>query len=62
MNHPLLTLFHTRSRSAARGDAGYSTEAIVVIALLVGLAIAAFAVVTPAVTDKANQIVDALSE
>ena len=62
MNHPLPTFLRTRRRFAIRSDAGYSTEAIVVIALLVGLAIAAFAVVTPAVTDKAGEIVDALSE
>ncbi|GAB3474741.1 hypothetical protein [Nocardiopsis coralliicola] len=48
-------------RSRRRGDAGYTTETIVVIALLVGLAIAVMAVLTPAVTDKAGEIADMLS-
>ncbi|MDA2807166.1 MULTISPECIES: hypothetical protein [Nocardiopsis] len=57
--HRSHTVFPLRPR---RPDSGYSTESVVVIALLVGLAIAVFAVLTPAVTDKADEIVSMLSE
>jgi hypothetical protein len=37
-------------------DAGYSTEAIVVTALLVALALAAFALLGPKIIDKINNL------
>ena len=38
------------------GDAGYTTETVVVIALLVALAIAAVAIITAKVLAKANSL------
>jgi hypothetical protein len=38
------------------GDAGYTTETVVVIALLVALAIAALAIITAKVIAKANSL------
>jgi hypothetical protein len=38
------------------GDAGYTTETVVVIALLVALAIAAIAIITAKVLAKANSL------
>jgi hypothetical protein len=40
----------------AEGDGGYSTEAVVVTALLVALAIAAVAIIAAKVLAKANSI------
>jgi hypothetical protein len=40
----------------AQSEAGYSTEAVVVIALLVAMAVAAVAVVSAKVLSKANGI------
>ena len=48
-----------RARLAAArraGDAGYTTETVVVTALLVALALAVIAVIATAVTGKAHQI------
>ncbi|GAA3744508.1 hypothetical protein [Salinactinospora qingdaonensis] len=39
-----------------RGDGGYSTEAVIVIALLAILAIGALSVISEAVMDKAESI------
>lgn len=44
------------THSRLRGDGGYSTETVLVTALLVALAIAAVAVITAKVMDKANSI------
>ncbi|WP_170134336.1 hypothetical protein [Murinocardiopsis flavida] len=42
--------------STRRADAGYSTEAVVVIALLAVLALGALALISDAVMDKAESI------
>ena len=42
--------------SRATSEAGYSTEAVVVTALLVGLAVAAVAIIATKVLAKANSI------
>jgi hypothetical protein len=39
-----------------RSDAGYTTETVVVIALLVAMAIAAIAIITAKVIGKANSL------
>lgn len=46
----------TRLREIARSDAGYSTETVIITALLVGLGIAAVAVITTKVMSKARGI------
>jgi len=43
-------------RARLTGDAGYTTETVVVIALLVALAIAAVAIITAKVLAKANSL------
>ena len=61
---PLLTLIslladrrhHARSQARAHPDAGYSTETVIVTALLAALAIAAVAVVAAKVLARANAI------
>jgi hypothetical protein len=61
---PHIQLLHAawvmlRNRAAAlnrRGDAGYTAETVVVIALLVALAIAAVAIVSTKVIAKANSL------
>jgi hypothetical protein len=48
-----------RQRAAAlnrRGDAGYTAETVVVIALLVALALAAVAIISAKVIAKANSL------
>jgi len=45
-----------RLRSLSRDQRGYSTEAVVVTALLVALAIAAVGIITAKVISKANAI------
>ena len=51
------TLLRGRLAQARRnGEAGYTTETVVVIALLVALAIAAVAIITAKVLAKANSI------
>ena len=50
-------LLRGRLAQARRGgDAGYTTETVVVIALLVALAIAAIAIITAKVLAKANSL------
>lgn len=44
------------ARARLQGDAGYTTETVVVIALLVALAIAAVAIITAKVLAKANSL------
>ncbi|MFD9735708.1 hypothetical protein [Umezawaea sp. NPDC059074] len=43
-------------RRLSRDEGGYSTEAVVVTALLAGLAIAVIAIIVVKVTEKANGI------
>jgi len=51
------TVLRGRLTQARRnGEAGYTTETVVVIALLVALAIAAVAIITAKVLAKANSI------
>ncbi len=45
-----------RHRLTARGDAGYSTEAVVVIALLVAAAIVVLGILAVKLTNRANSI------
>ena len=52
----LIRLIRTRTAELRGGDDGYSTEAVVVIALLVAMAIAAVAIITTKVLAKANGI------
>lgn len=52
----LMSLIATRTAQLRRGEDGYSTEAVVVIALLVAMAIAAVAIITTKVLAKANGI------
>ena len=48
---------HSRLTQLSRqGDAGYTTETVVVIALLVALAIAAIAIIATKVLAKANSL------
>jgi hypothetical protein len=51
----LIALIRARTR-ALHGEDGYSTEAVVVIALLVAMAIAAVAIISAKVLSKANSI------
>ena len=51
-----LTAVIRRHRTAARGDAGYSTEAVVVIALLVAAAIVVIGILTVKLTNRANSV------
>jgi hypothetical protein len=44
------------ARARRAGDAGYTTETVVVIALLVALAIAAIAIISAKVITKANNL------
>ena len=44
------------AQARRNGEAGYTTETVVVIALLVALAIAAVAIITAKVLAKANSI------
>lgn len=46
----------TRLRTRLRDDAGYSTETVIVTALLVVLAIAVVGIIAAKVTDKASSI------
>jgi len=50
------TLRGRLERARLTGDAGYTTETVVVIALLVALAIAAVAIITAKVLAKANSL------
>ena len=53
----ILALLRARIAEVRReGDAGYTTETVVVIALLVALAIAAIAIITAKVLAKANSL------
>ena len=53
----LLTLLHSRWRSVrAEPEAGYSTEAVIVTALLAALALTAVGIIVAKVTTKANSI------
>ena len=52
----LATLLRTRLAQARDSDDGYTTETVVVIALLVALAIAAIAIITTKVLAKANSL------
>lgn len=52
----LVTGLRARLAQARHGDAGYTTETVVVIALLVALAIAAVAIITTKVLAKANSL------
>jgi hypothetical protein len=55
--HHLLALLRTRWQVLrAEPEAGYSTETVVVTALLVGLAIAVIAIIAVKVTSTANNI------
>lgn len=50
------TTLWNRLRALQRGQDGYSTEAVVVTALLVALAIIAVGIITAKVISKANSI------
>ncbi len=53
----MVLMLRARLKAARRkGEAGYSTEAVVVTALLVALAIAAIAIIAAKVLAKANSI------
>jgi hypothetical protein len=52
----LATVLRARLPRARGNDGGYTTETVVVIALLVALAIAAIAIVTAKVLAKANSL------
>ena len=53
----LLTLLHGRWQSLrAEPEAGYSTEAVIVTALLAALALTAVGIIVAKVTTKANSI------
>ncbi|GAA3745181.1 hypothetical protein HDA32_005143 [Spinactinospora alkalitolerans] len=53
---PNRTTAHIAARLTSRSDAGYSTETVVVIALLAALALGALAVIGEAVMDRAESI------
>jgi hypothetical protein len=50
------TAMALRARLHRQGDGGYTTETVVVIALLVALAIAAIAIIAAKVLAKANSL------
>ena len=52
----LASVLKARLAQARDNDAGYTTETVVVIALLVALAIAAIAIITAKVLAKANSL------
>jgi hypothetical protein len=52
----LLTVIRARLQSLHADQRGYSTETVVVTALLIALALAVIAVIAAAVTGKAHQI------
>jgi hypothetical protein len=52
----LATVLRARLARARHNDGGYTTETVVVIALLVALAIAALAIITAKVLAKANSL------
>jgi hypothetical protein len=52
----LATVLRARLAQARGNDGGYTTETVVVIALLVALAIAAIAIITTKVLAKANSL------
>ena len=52
----LATVLRARLAQARNNDGGYTTETVVVIALLVALAIAAIAIVSAKVLAKANSL------
>jgi hypothetical protein len=52
----LATVLRARLAQARGNDSGYTTETVVVIALLVALAIAAIAIVSAKVLAKANSL------
>ena len=52
----MMTHLCSRLREARRNEDGYSTEAVVVTSLLVVMAIAAVAIISVKVLDKANSL------
>jgi hypothetical protein len=56
LRHLLRLIQHRWQILRAEPEAGYSTEAVVVIALLVAMAIAAVAIIAAKVISKANNI------
>lgn len=52
----LLTVIRSRVQTLRADQRGYSTETVIVTALLVALALAVIAVIATAVTGKAHQI------
>jgi hypothetical protein len=54
--HTLATVLRARLAQARHNDGGYTTETVVVIALLVALAIAAIALISAKVLAKAGSL------
>ena len=52
----LVTVLRARIQALQADQRGYSTETVVVTALLVALALAVIAIITNAVIDKARQL------
>ena len=54
--HPLCVQLRARLDAVREDQGGYSSEAVVITALLVALAIAAGGIIVTKITDKANDI------
>lgn len=52
----LMAILHGRLQATRHNEGGYSTEAVVITALLVALAVAAVAIISTKVLAKANGI------
>ncbi|HEU0089848.1 MAG TPA: hypothetical protein VFQ77_19735 [Pseudonocardiaceae bacterium] len=52
----IIAVIRTRIQAVRADDRGYTTETVIVTALLVTLALAVIAIIAAAVTDKANRI------